>query len=88
MDKSPLISFIIPVYNVPTDMLCNCLDSILRLSLKRDEREIIVIDDGSKFSPLDALRDYLDDIIFLRQKNGGLGCARNRGILNATGRYL
>lgn len=88
MEETPFISFIIPVYNVPTEMLCDCLDSILQLSLRKTEREIILVDDGSKLSPLNALSDYLDDIIYIRQKNGGLGCARNRGLQNATGQYI
>lgn len=88
MEKKPLISFIIPVYNIPIGLLSECLDSILSLSLRKHEREIIVIDDGSQSSPLSKLDNYLDDIIFIRQKNGGLGCARNRGILNATGQYI
>lgn len=88
MEKKPLVSFIIPVYNIPIGLLSECLDSILSLSLRKHEREIIVIDDGSQSSPLSKLDNYLDDIIFIRQKNGGLGCARNRGILNATGQYI
>ena len=88
MEKKPLISFIIPVYNIPIGLLSECLDSILSLSLRKHEREIIVIDDGSQSSPLSKLDNYLDDIIFIRQKNGGLGCARNRGILNVTGQYI
>ena len=88
MEETPFISFIIPVYNVPTEMLCECLDSIIRLSLRKSEREIIVVDDGSQVSPLGALNNYLDDIIYIRQKNGGLGCARNRGLQNATGQYI
>lgn len=88
MEEKPFISFIIPVYNIPTEMLYHCLDSILRLSLRKQEREIIVIDDGSKISPINNLDDYLDDIIYIRQKNSGLGCARNRGLMNATGQYI
>lgn len=88
MEATPFISFIIPVYNIPSEMLCECLDSILRLSLRKSEREIIVVDDGSSLSPLNALNDYLDDIVYIRQKNGGLGSARNRGLQNATGQYI
>ena len=39
--KAGCISFIIPYYNVPTDMLRECIESILALSLQADEREII-----------------------------------------------
>lgn len=88
MEKQVLISFIIPVYNIPTNMLYDCLNSIINLSLRRFEREIIIIDDGSDISQIKMLDKYLDDIIYIRQSNGGLGSARNRGLLNATGQYI
>lgn len=88
MEEKPFVSFIIPVYNIPTEMVCNCLDSILKLSLRKHEREIIVVDDGSEAPLLNSLDNYLDDIIYIRQKNGGLGSARNRALQNATGHYI
>ena len=69
-------------------MLHECLDSILALSLSNSEREIIVVDDGSEQSPLGQLDKYLNDIIYVRQRNAGLSEARNRGIQMATGQYL
>lgn len=83
-----LVSFIIPVYNVPADMLRECIGSICRLSLRDYEREIIVVDDGSKRSPLNDLDDLADQLIYVRQRNGGLSRARNRGLQNATGQYI
>jgi glycosyltransferase involved in cell wall biosynthesis len=88
MEEKPFVSFIIPVYNIPIKMLRDCLDSISRLSLRKQEREIIVIDDGSKMPFLNKLDNYLDDIVYIRQKNGGLGGARNRGLQNANGEYI
>ena len=32
-NSSPIVSFIITYYQVPVDMLCECIDSILSLSL-------------------------------------------------------
>ena len=55
MKQQPLVSFILTDYNLPTDMLCECIDSILRLSLRADEREIIIVDDGSDNSPMNDL---------------------------------
>ena len=86
--QTPLVTFIVTYYQLPIDMLHECLDSILALSLSSSEREIIVVDDGSETSPLDKLDKYLDDIIYVRQCNGGLSAARNRGIQMATGQYL
>lgn len=86
--QTPLVSFILTYYNKPVKMLCDCIDSILVLSLRPYEREIILIDDGSDISPMNELMKYGKDIIYLRQKNQGLSCARNRGIQLASGQYL
>lgn len=85
---TPLVTFIVAYYQLPVDMLCQCLDSLLALSLRRSEREIIVVDDGSKESPLPSLGKYLDDIVYIRQRNLGLSQARNRGLQAATGKYV
>ena len=87
-ENNLLVSFIITYYNLPVEMLTECIDSILRLSLQPSEREIIVIDDGSNESPMNELMKYGDEIIYVRQKNGGLSSARNKGIDVATGKYL
>ena len=49
-ETQPLITFIIAYYNLPLEMLYECIDSILTLSLSRNEREIIIVDDGSRNS--------------------------------------
>ena len=87
-EAQPLVSFIITYYNQPVQMLCKCIDSILALSLSNAEREIIIVDDGSEVSPMNGLMQYEDQIIYIRQKNGGLSMARNKGIDMATGSYL
>ena len=69
-------------------MLCECIDSILTLSLRPFEREIIIVDDGSNVSPMNGLMQYGDEIIYIRQKNSGLSVARNKGIEMARGEYL
>lgn len=87
-ETKPLVSFIITYYDIPVSMLVKCIDSILSLSLRPDEREVIVVDDGSQSSPVSELTQYMNDIIYVRQKNGGLSEARNRGIQMANGEYL
>jgi len=87
MEKK-LISFILPYYNLPVKMLCECIDSILALSLRDEEREIIVVDDGSETSPIEELMQYGQDITYIRQRNMGLSEARNTGIQQARGQYL
>lgn len=86
--QTPLVSFIITTYNLPLDYLKECLDSILRLSLNAKEREIILVDDGSDISPLIDLNDYIDQIIYLRQRNQGVSVARNYGMQIAKGEFI
>ena len=86
--KRPLISFIVTSYNMPVELLQECIESIVALNLKADEREIIVVDDGSQTSPLDSLGDLRTEIVYIRQKNEGLSVARNNGMRISTGRYM
>ena len=86
--RQPLVSFIVTCYNLPTDMLCECIDSILKLNLQSAEREIIVVDDGSDQSPMNDLLKYGDDIIYVRQKNGGVSVARNTAMDMAKGQFI
>ena len=85
---TPLVSFVITYYNQPVQLLCECIDSILALSLRSFEREIIVIDDGSEVCPMNGLMQYGNDIVYVRQKNQGVSTARNRGMNMATGKFI
>ncbi len=87
-DNEPLISIIIPVYNVEK-YIDRCLDSILNQSYKN--LEIILIDDGSpdncgKICDKYAIKDKRIKVI--HKTNGGLSDARNKGIEVATGQYI
>lgn len=86
--EKPLISFIVTYYNEPVSMLRECLDSILAINIDDDEREVIVIDDGSDISPLNELGSLPDKILYIRQPNRGLSEARNAGIDIAKGQYI
>ncbi|MGN1374951.1 MAG: glycosyltransferase family 2 protein [Prevotella sp.] len=86
--SKPLVSFIMTCYNLPDDMVRECLDSILALSLRDHEREIIIVDDGSDTCVLNDLTDYSQQIIYIRQPNQGLSVARNTGLQMATGDYI
>lgn len=87
-DSQPLVTFVITCYNLPMQMLCACIDSILALSLTAEEREVIVVDDGSEVSPMNGLMQYGDDIVYIRQKNAGVSVARNAGMQIAKGKYI
>ena len=86
--QQPLISFIVTYYNLPPQLLGASIDSILALSLAPEEREIIVIDDGSEESPLETLREKWNDILYIRQQNQGLSAARNLGIEACRGTFI
>ncbi len=86
--SNPLISVIIPVYNVE-EYLNKCVDSVL--NQKFHDIEVILINDGSpdnchaicdKYARLDKR------VSVIHQENGGLSDARNTGINAARGNYL
>lgn len=83
----PLISVIVPVYNVKA-YLRECLDSILRQSYRT--LEIIVVDDGSQDGCAELCDAYAaadSRIRVIHQSNGGLSAARNAGMDAATGAF-
>ena len=87
-DKKPLVSILIPVYNVE-DYLSDCLESLINQTLK--DIEIVCVNDGSTDSSLEILRKYekIDErIVVVNKKNGGLPSARNAGLKVANGEYV
>ena len=87
-ETQPLVTFIVTCYNLPIPMLCECIDSILALSLSPAEREIIVVDDGSESSPMNGLMRYGTDILYVRQQNQGVSVARNNALRMAHGQFI
>lgn len=84
----PLISVIIPIYNVK-EYLKRCLDSVIAQDY--ENMEVILVDDGS----LDDSGAIADEysvkdkrIKVIHQKNGGLSNARNNGLKIARGEYV
>ena len=84
----PLISVIVPVYNVRA-YLENCVRSVQRQSF--GDWELILVDDGSADGS-DSLAAELaaEDprIGFLSRPGGGVGAARNAGLDAARGDYI
>lgn len=86
--RTPLISVIIPVYNVEK-YLHRCLDSVIAQTYQN--LEIICVDDGSidesgRICNQYAVRDARIKVI--HQENQGLSAARNRGLDAADGEYI
>lgn len=87
IDKAPLVSIIIPVFNVEK-YLCRCIDSIL--SQESTDVEILLIDDGSTDKSNEICDRYSQKsnlIKVFHKKNGGVSSARNIGIKEAKGDY-
>ena len=88
MKEQPLISIIIPVYNVEK-YLAQCLDSVIHQTYAN--LEIICVNDGSKDSSRKILEQYGQTdsrIIVIDQKNQGLSGARNTGLTYVHGKYV
>lgn len=85
MTTPPLVSIVIPTYNRPA-LLLETLHSALAQTL--NDREIIVVDDGSTDDTPQRLQPYSDRVRVVRQANAGIGAARDRGIAEARGRYV
>lgn len=88
LPTQPLITFIITTYNLPVEMLRECLESITSLSLSLDQREIVIIDDGSDNAFINELTETANDIIYMRQPHRGISAARNMGLKIATGKFI
>lgn len=84
-----LLSIVIPHYNLPKEMLKRCIDSIIGQALPNGTYEIIIVDDGSLEQPLWIESEYHGyDIRLINNNHGGPGCARNKGIEEAQGKYI
>ena len=87
MNSTPLISVIVPAYNVEK-YIKTCLDSLINQTYSNFE--IIVINDGSTDQTEKILNEYESNpkIRIFSQKNGGLSAARNQGLNLANGELV
>lgn len=87
-EKEPLISVIVPVYNVE-QYLPKCLDSLLAQTWKN--LEIILVNDGSPDNSWAIMQDYAardSRVHIFRKENGGVSSARNFGLDRMQGEYV
>ena len=85
---NPLISIIIPVYNVEK-YLKECLNSVINQTYTN--LEIILVDDGSTDSSGQMCDEFAkkdNRIKVIHKQNGGLSSARNAGLDVMSGEYL
>ena len=87
----PILSIVIPSRNTET-YIEQALDSIISQELyKRDDIEIIVVDDVSSDNTINVVNHsiYRDRIKIIQNlDNVGLGESRNIGVRHATGHYI
>ncbi|MBR3230229.1 MAG: glycosyltransferase [Bacilli bacterium] len=89
--EGPLISFIIPVYNIEREYLSDCLESILNQSYQNFE--ICLADDHSTNSDtIKTLKEYeMKDSrikVVYRKENGHISKATNSALEIASGDYI
>lgn len=88
MNSKPVISIIIPVYNVET-YIGQCLKSISDQTYK--DFEVLIIDDGSIDRSQQIYKGFESKdkrFVSFKQENKGPSAARNLGIENAKGEFI
>ncbi len=88
MSSSPVISIVVPVYNVEK-YVKKCLLSIQNQTFT--DFEVLVIDDESPDNSVEIIKEFTDQdkrFSLYRKKNGGLSDARNYGLGLAKGEYI
>lgn len=84
------ISIVIPAYNVEK-YIEKCIFSCINQNIKKEEYEIIIINDGSTdstFSKILLCKEKYQNINVVNQQNEGLSSARNVGMSIAKGKYI
>lgn len=88
MEKSAVVSIIIPIYNAE-QYLEKCIDSVINQTYKNIE--IILIDDYSTDGSLSICEKYAERdcrIVIAQTKGKGVSAARNTGIKIAKGTFI
>ena len=82
---SDVVSVVIPVCNAEP-YLEDTLKSVFAQTYPHIE--IIAVDDGSTDRSVDILERYSDRLVLIKQKNSNAAAARNRGVREATGKWI
>jgi hypothetical protein len=83
----PKVSVVVPAYNLAR-YLGRAIDSALAQDWPAEALEVIVVDDGSTDETPQVLAAYGERIRVVRQDNGGLVRAVDRGLAEVTGDYV
>ena len=85
MQKNPLVSIVIPVYN-GSNYMREAIDSALAQTYPNIE--ILVVNDGSTDNTREIALSYGDRIRYFEKENGGVSTALNLGIREMKGDYF
>jgi glycosyltransferase involved in cell wall biosynthesis len=85
--KAPFFTVLIDTYNYG-QYIEEAVQSVLAQKFPADEREILVVDDGSTDDTAERLKKYGDAIRYLRKENGGQASAFNFGFEHARGEVV
>jgi len=93
IEPTKIISVIIPVYNIPIHLLDDCLSSVRSQTLRRNEYEIIIIDDCSTDPDcIERVQTFAEEqensSLIRHDRQRGLNCARKTGVDAAQGEYV
>ena len=83
----PLVTILIDAYNYG-QYIEEAVESALAQEFPREQREILVVDDGSTDDTAERLKKYGDAIRYLRKTNGGQASAFNFGFAGARGEII
>lgn len=88
-DNSVIVSFIVPVYKTPNDILLRCLESIFDAKNITSEC-IMVVDGDGEFERYKAVIKKLNcsGLRLIDNPHGGVNAARNRGLKEAKGTWI
>ncbi|MFT7472815.1 MAG: glycosyltransferase involved in cell wall biosynthesis, partial [Kiritimatiellia bacterium] len=79
------VAVIIPTYNRAAT-LGRALESVATQSRQADE--VCVVDDGSTDGTEELVKQQYPGTIYIKQQNGGVSSARNKGVEATTSKYL
>lgn len=88
MEKNPLVSVIMPVYNAEK-FLEEAIESILKQTYEKFE--FIIVNDGSTDKSIEIIKNYkMQDqrIVLIDRENKGLVYSLNEAISKANGKYI
>jgi glycosyltransferase involved in cell wall biosynthesis len=84
---TPLVTVLIDTYNYGR-YVEEAIGSVLAQDFPKEQREILVVDDGSTDDTEERVRRFGDSIIYLRKTNGGQASAFNCGLERSRGEIV